>query len=52
MSLRIDTPGDDAAVAVLNNITPNHVVTGPGTFRVVRPDISAYGLSVGAFSEP
>ena len=51
ISVRIDTPGDDAPVAVLNNITPNHVLSGPGVFRVYRPDISSYGVNVGVHSD-
>jgi hypothetical protein len=46
-----DTPGDDVLVATLNAIVPAEVVTGPGTFRAKRGDISNYGLSVGVYSE-
>lgn len=51
VSVRVDTPGDDANATVLNNITPNAVISGPGTFRAVRPDITAYGVNVGVFTE-
>ena len=51
VSVSIDTPGDDSNATVLNNITPNAVISGPGTFRAGRPDISAYGVSVGVFTE-
>jgi len=51
VSVRVDTPGDDASAGVLNNITPNVVLSGPGTFRAVRPDISSYGVPVGVFTE-
>jgi hypothetical protein len=36
---------------VLNVHKPSVVLAGPGTFNVVRPDISAYGVSVGAYSD-
>lgn len=50
-SVRNDTPGDQGAVAVLNVNNPSTVLTGPGTFNVIRPDISEYGVSVGAYSD-
>lgn len=46
-----DTPGGDVRVGSLNHKTPVLVLSGPGTFRVVRPNIAAHGLNVGAFSE-
>lgn len=48
----VTTPGDASTVGVLNSLRPNLAIHGPGTFQVIRPDISSYGLSVGAFSEP
>lgn len=51
VSVAVDTPGDDANATVLNNTRPNTVISGPGTFRAYRPDISAYGVNVGVFTE-
>lgn len=47
----VDTPGDDANATVLNSIKPNTVISGPGTFRAVRPLITSYGVNVGVFTE-
>ncbi len=47
----IDTPGDDRKVDELSNNRPAVVLSGPGTFRVKRPDISAGGVSAGVFTE-
>lgn len=30
---------------------PAQVLDGPGTYRVVRPNISAHGVDVGVYSE-
>lgn len=51
IALRIDSPGDDQRAGVLNMLNPVQVISGPGTFRAVRPDISAYGVSVGVYTE-
>ena len=51
-SVVIATPGDNSGVDVLNVNKPSCAIVGPGTFYVKRPDISSYGVSVGAFSEP
>lgn len=45
-----DTPGADNRVVDLAKVT-SQVVVGPGTYRVVRPDISANGVNVGVFTE-
>ncbi len=47
----IDTPGDDRQIGVLNNRTPALVISGPGTFRVKRPDISSGSVNAGVFTE-
>jgi Ni,Fe-hydrogenase I small subunit len=46
-----DTPGNDNAIKFLTAQEPTTVINGPGTFRVWRPAITAYGVNVGAFSE-
>lgn len=51
VSVRIDTPGDDARAGVLNWEAPVQIFDGPGTIRGVRPDISAYGVAVGIYTE-
>ena len=51
-SVTIATPGDDASVTVLNSMNPATAIAGPGTFRVKRPDVSSYEVSIGAYSEP
>jgi hypothetical protein len=43
-----DTPGGDVLIDTLNALKPAKVITGPGTFRVVRGVTEA---SVGVFSE-
>lgn len=47
----IDTPGSDLIADVLNFVRPAKVISGPGTFRVVRPNITNYGKDVGVFTE-
>ena len=47
----LDTPGDDVLVASLSWRNPATVLSGPGTFRIKRQDISAAGVSVGVFTE-
>ena len=51
LQIYIDTPGKDMLVGSLSKNVPALVVAGPGTFRVVRPDISAAGVSVGVYTE-
>lgn len=48
MRLMLDTPGADLYVCDLTPANPVVVVSGPGTFRVVRPLIT---VDHGAFSE-
>lgn len=48
MQLVLDTPGADLPVCDLTPANPVVVVTGPGTFRVLRPVIT---VDHGAFSE-
>lgn len=48
MQIYQDTPGGDNAVDWIGLGRPTVVVSGPGTFRVVRP---ACATAVGAFSE-
>lgn len=50
-TLKMDTPGDDIAVAELSAAYPVHVISGPGTYRVVRENIAHKGVNVGVFSE-
>ena len=49
--IMIDTPGDDRRFAILNNRTPAVVLSGPGTYRVKRPDISDGAVDAGVFTE-
>lgn len=49
--IRQDSPGKDMLAGKLTAVSPVHTLTGPGTFRVYRPDISAYGVNVGVFTE-
>lgn len=51
LTIYIDTPGEDRKIGVLNKAVPALVISGPGTFRIRRPDISQYGVSVGVFTE-
>lgn len=46
-----DTPSGDNLIDTLGAQRLSVVLAGPGTFRLVRGDISQYGLSVGAYSE-
>lgn len=43
-----DTPGGDVGVAILSADNPSTVLTGPGTFRVVRSPVAE---AIGVFSE-
>lgn len=49
--IMIDTPGDDRQIGTLTNLVPAVVISGPGTFRVKRPDISADGVDAGVYTE-
>lgn len=44
----MDTPGGDVAVKTLTEAEPVTVLSGPGTFRVVRAPCS---VAIGVFSE-
>jgi hypothetical protein len=44
--LQSTTPSVDRKLSDLSKLPPQ-VIVGPGTFRVVRPDISAGGINVG-----
>lgn len=48
MQVYQDTPGGDNAVDWIGLGRPTVVISGPGTFRVVRP---ATATAVGAFTE-
>lgn len=48
MRLMLDTPGADLPVCDLTPANPVVVVSGPGTFRVVRPLIT---VDHGVFAE-
>lgn len=47
-SVVMDTPGGDITIKTLSAEEPATVLSGPGTFRVVRPALSS---AIGAFSE-
>jgi hypothetical protein len=49
--VRMDTPGGDNQVARLSSASQTTMLVGPGTYRVVRKDISAIGVSVGVYTE-
>lgn len=49
--IRQDSPGKDMVAGKLNAVNPTATLTGPGTFRVYRPNITAYGVNVGVFTE-
>lgn len=51
MQIMHDTPGGDLLVGVLDLARPAQVLDGPGTYRVVRPNISAHGVDVGVYTE-
>lgn len=51
LNVVIDTPGADVSVGKLSVTSPAMLLNGPGTFRVVRMNIAAFGVSVGAFTE-
>ncbi len=44
------TPGLAQTVATLSESSSVTALTGPGTFKVVRPDITSYGVNVGVFT--
>lgn len=46
-----DTPGADAYVGRLSNGCRNTVLSGPGTFRVIRPSLTAIGVNIGVYTE-
>lgn len=46
-----DTPGGDVRVGSLTTARPTMLLTGPGTYRIKRPDLSADNCIVGAFKE-
>lgn len=48
LRVMIDTPGADLQIATLTPRNPVVVISGPGTFRVVRPLVSS---AVGVFTE-
>ena len=50
-AIHIDGPTGDQIVGVLTGINHTTVLSGPGTFFVRRPVISAYGVSVGVMTE-
>ena len=52
LNVRINSPGSDEIVAVLNRANNTTVLSGPGSFVVRRPDITAFGVNVGAFTNP
>jgi hypothetical protein len=47
----IATPGQDQFVAKLTNTSPTTVLSGPGTFKAKRGDITEFGVDVGVFTE-
>jgi hypothetical protein len=53
ISLRvmIDSPGADIEFTQLRRSHPIVVLSGPGTFRVIRDDITSGGVDVGAWTE-
>ena len=51
LSLYIDTPGNDAPIAILSRTLPAVVLCGPGTYKISRENLSEYGVDVGAFTE-
>jgi hypothetical protein len=51
IDVRIGTPGNDNFAAKLTQANQVTVITGPGTFRAYRRDISAFGVNVGVFTE-
>lgn len=50
-SLLMKTPSKPERIAALTSINPSTLITGPGTFVVTRPLITAFGVNVGAFTE-
>ena len=51
LNVVIDTPGADESIGKLTYSSPAFLLNGPGTFRVVRQNISGFGVAVGAFTE-
>jgi hypothetical protein len=49
--VRQKTPSGDNQVARLSKAHQSTMLVGPGTYRVVRKDISALGVSVGVFED-
>lgn len=47
--VRMVTPGSDNQVARLSNASQTTMLVGPGTYKVVRKDISDAGVAVGAY---
>ena len=48
LNLVMDTPGQDVSIAKLTTSTPAVLLTGPGTFRVIRAAITT---AVGSFTD-
>lgn len=46
-----DTPGGSVYVGRLSHSCRNTVLSGPGTFRVRRPNISDVGVNIGVYTE-
>lgn len=51
LSLRQDTPGADAHLYSLGRDRMSIAITAPGTYRVLRPDITRHGVDVGVYLE-
>jgi hypothetical protein len=51
VDLCADTPGTDNLVFKLTAQTPIICISGPGTYRAYRRDISAHGVDVGVYKE-
>jgi hypothetical protein len=47
-TIMLDTPGADVAIAKLTDRCPSVAVSGPGTYRVVKP---ATAIAIGVFTE-
>lgn len=51
LTIKQDTPGGDNTLGSLSREQMALVISGAGTYRVVRPNIADKGVNVGVFSE-
>ena len=51
LRVHIATPGATTEFFQLSRATPITVLSGPGTYTVIRDNIAGYGVNVGVFAD-